>query len=247
MAAASLTVATLFCAGRSAHAGPFGPAVDEWEPAVDGDLADGDFLDGDLADTGVGGDDGCDRFHLVDGVQLPDNPALYTIWDPRNAWGTQRLVDVLTDVAEEMLWQVPDADPLMIGDMSRRDGGPMHGHRSHRGGIDADVGIYSGHAHQSRTGLRTVAVSDLDLDTNLTFVLTLLATGEVERILLDRGHIAALRRYAIDSGRLTEEEARRIFILPGDGLGVSPFSLDGVVHHVPGHKHPGHVRVRCAD
>ncbi len=245
MAAAALAVVALCCVGRSAHAGPFGPSLDEGDEGSYV-MADDSAVD-DAADTGVGGGSSCDLFHLADGVQLPDNPALYTIWDARNAWGTPRLIDVLTDVSEEMLWKVPDADPLMIGDMSRRGGGYLHGHRSHRGGLDADVGIYSGHAQQSTTGLRTVAVSDLDLDTNLTFVLTLLGTGEVERILLDRGHIAALRRYAIDSGRLTEEEAHRIFILPGDGLDVSPFSLDGVVHHVPGHKHHFHVRVRCGD
>jgi penicillin-insensitive murein endopeptidase len=48
-----------------------------------------------------------------------------------------------------MLWRsardVAKAAPgsvLFVGDLSRRDGGPLSGHRSHQSGRDADVGFY---------------------------------------------------------------------------------------------------------
>ncbi len=190
---------------------------------------------------------GCDVGSLANGVQLPENPALYTVWRPENAWGTADLVDVLISVSEEMAWRVPGAEPLMIGDMSNEGGGWMRGHRSHRGGLDADVGIYHGDAQQYDYGLRTVPVDQLDLDTNLEFVLALFATDKVERILLDRRLIRALRTHAVQSERLSAEDAAAMFILPEDNLEDSPFSMERVVHHVPGHHHHFHVRVYCGD
>lgn len=201
----------------------------------------------DAVDTGLPGAASCDFAHLADGAPLPENPALYTIWNRGKAFGTPRLVETLVYVSEEMAWRFPNAQPLMIGDMSYEGGGWMSGHRSHRGGLDADVGIYFGNHQQHQGGLRTVPVSELDLDANLAFVQTLLATGEVERILLDQRLIRALRQHAIDSGAMTPDEAMATFILPGDPLDASPWNLYGVVHHVPGHHHHFHVRVRCGD
>lgn len=200
----------------------------------------------DTGDTGFTGA-GCALTTLPDGLQLPDLPELYTIWDARKAWGTPLMVDTLTIAAEEMRWHFPQGDPLMIGDLSRRGGGQMRGHRSHRGGLDADVGIYWGDANQYSHGLRTVPAGELDLAANLAFVRTLFGSGNVERILLDNRIIRVLRAYAIDSGEMTEDEARAMFLLPEDGIETSPWNLDQVVHHVPGHHHHFHIRVRCSD
>lgn len=235
-----LWVALTTLGARAARPGPYldeiGPGeLDASEPTPDG-----------LEDTGLPGQE-CAMLSLPDGVQLPESPELYTIWNRSNAWGTPRMVDTLEQVAEEMAWRFPHADPFVVGDLSRRGGGWMRGHRSHRGGLDADLGIYTQGAHQHQGGLRTVPASQMDLDANLAFVLALFDTGNVERILLDWRLIRALRRHAIDSGAMTEAEARAIFLLPGDSLGTSPWNLEGVVHHVPGHHHHFHVRVYCGD
>lgn len=232
--------------GSPAVAAPTGPFLDQEGPFVL-ETDDHETEVDDAVDTGLPGAATCEFRRLADGVPLPENPALYTIWNRRKAWGTQRLVDTLVFAAEEMAWRFPNAQPLMIGDLSYSRGGWMSGHRSHRGGLDADVGIYFGNAQQHQVGLRTVPVSQLDLDANLAFVQTLLATGDVERILLDRRLIRALRDHAIESGAMTEDVARATFLLPGDALETSPWNLYGVVHHVPGHHHHFHVRVRCGE
>jgi len=85
-----------------------------------------------------------------------------------------------------------------------------------------------------------VEPSALDLEANWLLIRSLLDTGLVERILLDKAFIARLRRYVIRSGELTSAEAFRVF--PQD---EDPWMMDGVVHHVPGHKHHMHVRVHC--
>ena len=53
------------------------------------------------------------------------------------------MIDVLTSVAEEVAWLVPEADPLVIGDISKHRGGPLPGHLSHRAGLDVDIGPFS--------------------------------------------------------------------------------------------------------
>ena len=202
-------------------------------------------LDGQL-DTGLN-DCGCDLSQLVDGVQFPEEPELYSLWDPHRAWGTRRMVDTLSRVTEEMRWRFPAAPPLIIGDVSHEHGGVLQGHRSHRAGVDADVGIYFLADGRHENGLVVVDPSDLDLAADLAFVRALFATGEVERILLDQRLIRALRSYAIDSGKMTEADAWRMFVAPGDPLSASVWSLDQVVQHVPGHEHHFHVRVRCGE
>lgn len=231
----------------TAFAGPLGPDPDDLGPVsgVSEEDLETAIPDGAL-DTGIA-PAGCDFSHLRNGEQLPDQPTLFTISVPFATWGTPRLVDTLTEVAEEMRWRFPYGDPLTVGDMSRRGGGWLHGHRSHRGGLDADIGIYWGNANQYPQGLRVVAPGDMDLEANLALVQALFATGDVERILLDQRLIRALRRYAIDSGAMSEDDAKATFLLPGDPLSTSAWNLDQVVQHVPGHKHHFHVRVRCGD
>lgn len=195
-------------------------------------------------DTGIAEPVACDSQRLVDGVQLPERPELYIRWHADRSWGRPELVEVITEAAEEVAWRLPHADPFVVGDMSSEHGGLLHGHRSHRGGQDADLGLYFGEGRQNLKGFIDVRPADLDVVATWTFIEAMLATGLVERILLDRGHIRRLRRYVIDEGLLSEEEAWATF--PAEG---SPdlWRRDGVVQHVSGHRNHIHLRVRCAD
>lgn len=234
-----------------AVAAPPGPASSQLEPVPD----DWDFFPSEEAaehspvllgsDTGLGSE--CRESSFSNGTQLPYLPDLYRVMVPGHAWGTQVLAETLVAATQEMRWRFPQADPLVVGDLSRPGGGVLSGHRSHRGGRDADIGIYLLHGRQHPGGFRSLKPDEIDLEINLFFIRTLLDTGDVERVLLDQSLIRALRRYAIDSGAMSEELARATFLLPEDGLVGSLFALNGVVHHVPGHDNHFHIRVRCAD
>ena len=54
-------------------------------------------------------------------------------------YGVPRLVDALLTAAAEVDRQRPGGAPLMIGDLSKRLGGQIAGHRSHRTGRDVDL------------------------------------------------------------------------------------------------------------
>jgi murein endopeptidase len=91
---------------------------------------------------------------LRDGVQLPPESFDFATWDPVlkqtpnrgwRRWGTPTLVETVQLVLREYRDAHPDAPRVLVGDLSRRYGGPFGarygglGHRTHRTGLDADV------------------------------------------------------------------------------------------------------------
>ncbi|HWT22266.1 MAG TPA: penicillin-insensitive murein endopeptidase, partial [Solirubrobacteraceae bacterium] len=92
---------------------------------------------------------------LVRGVTLPVAGPDHATWhpvrkrSPNLAWrrtGTDRLVRLLLRVAREHRRAHPDAPLVLVGDLSRRQGGYFGpevsggpGHVSHQNGLDADV------------------------------------------------------------------------------------------------------------
>jgi murein endopeptidase len=91
---------------------------------------------------------------LAGGVELPAAGTHFVTVDPvtgtspNRAWrrhGTDRLVELLLRVAAEHAAAHPGAPRLVVGDLSRPNGGRFgreyggDGHRSHQNGLDADV------------------------------------------------------------------------------------------------------------
>ena len=195
-------------------------------------------------DTGVTEQPACSSEWLRDGELLPDLPGLYVRWSEERAWGTPQMVDTIIGAAEEMAWLFPDADPLVIGDISLRGGGFFYGHKSHRGGVDADIGIYHDQGRQHQSAFVDLTPSTFDFEANWALIRSLLETGNVDRILLDRSLILAMRSWLAVDGRLPQAQIDAIFPEPGTA-GI--YAMRGVVQHATGHRNHLHVRVLCAD
>lgn len=185
----------------------------------------------------------CSAWDLVGGVQLPERPELYTRANPDSVWGTPTMAATLQQVAQELAWQLPDADPIYIGDISQRRGGYFDGHKSHRGGVDADVGLFVDNGQQLQRFV-DVYPNDFDAHANWVMIRSLLETGNVERIYLDESLIRVLRRYVAAHEGLSQEEVYRIF--PPQGT-TGTWGMTGIVQHVGGHRNHLHVRVLCDD
>ena len=183
----------------------------------------------------------CSKLKLVDGKQLPQSKN-YRIINTEKVWGTPQMIEALTIATEEVAWFAPHAQPLVIGDISKRGGGKLKGHRSHRGGSDADIGIYRGNGEQSPYGLKTVSPNDFDAKTNWLLIRALFDSGEVERILIDQKLVDKLRKYVIEEGELSTSEANYMF---PSKMKKTIWLRDKVVHHHPGHKHHFHIRTYC--
>ncbi|MGI9658345.1 MAG: penicillin-insensitive murein endopeptidase, partial [Gaiellaceae bacterium] len=86
--------------------------------------------------------------HLHNGVALPIEGPDWITWDPTNnvvpnrAWrlhGTDKLVRTIVRVARAHRAANPGAPPLLIGDLSATEGGPLDQHVSHQNGLDVDI------------------------------------------------------------------------------------------------------------
>lgn len=214
-------------------------AAGSYGPPVEGDVVVADAAS-EPADTGVVG---CSDQYLKDGIQLPDLPLFFTRVQPNHAWGTREMIDLLVDTSRHMRWLMPDASPISIGEISAQRGGVLQGHKSHRGGVDADVGLYLRGGYQNPRQFDQPGPGDFDVEANWMLMSTFLDSGKVDMILLDRGLIAKLKAYTLRAGLLTEEEADAIFL----GDAHEGYQSVGVVRHAPNHEDHMHVRVLCPD
>lgn len=80
-----------------------------------------------------------DQGKLVGGKKLEASSSVHTVGSHR--FGLPELVDMLTRSAARVAKRHPGS-VLNVGDLSKRGGGDVDGHRSHESGRDADVGFY---------------------------------------------------------------------------------------------------------
>jgi len=211
----------------SAWAQPMGPWLDTALPTL---------IDEPVEIVGA-----CPKTHLSRGVQLQPAPELYTIWFPERAWGRPEAMEVIAQTAEQLAWLLPEADPIVIGDISTQFGGELQGHVSHRAGVDIDIGVFWEGGQTLKGDHPNPSPDRLDLEANWLLIRSLLDTGLIERILLDQRNILRIKAYTIESGELTPDEADRIFPDPES----RDRSATGVVHHAPRHLEHFHVRTLC--
>jgi murein endopeptidase len=181
----------------------------------------------------------CTEGALPKGVELPALDALYHRNDARRSWGTQELIDTILVGTQEVAWRMPDADPVFIGDMSRRFGGRMSPHREHQMGLDADIGLFTLGRKQPAQFFENVSPSQLDAEATFVFIQAMIDTGRVGYILLDPSLISALRRYAKNHTALSAAEVDAMFT-PSNGD-----RLDSVVRPASGHRNHLHLHVAC--
>ncbi len=176
------------------------------------------------------------------GWQLPQADGLYERWDPARSWATSFVVGTLQSVAARVALELPLADPILIGDISRRGGGAMPGHKNHNLGIDVDIGLFMDDGRQPLGGFVDLRPSQLDAQSTWVLVRTLMETGQVQYILLDQGHIDRLRGYLLHEEGFDTETVDAVFPPPSEIPKWSEGS--GYVRHAPNHRNHLHVRLK---
>ena len=187
----------------------------------------------------------CGAYSGSSSVRLPEMEDLYERANPPSQWGTPYMVDLLTYTAETMAIQMPDADRILMGDISARYGGPLLPHKTHRLGVDADVGLYVRGRKQgtARTGFIHATPATLDYEATWLEIKTMLDTGRVKFILLDQRLIDALRVWLLENDLATRTEVDNIFP-PRDTPQI--WEHYGYLWHAPLHDDHLHVQVKCA-
>ena len=75
---------------------------------------------------------------LAGGIQLPEGEG-YVRRRPGNAWGKPPVIDSIRAAIALYHQRAEGAEPVRIGDISRKSGGPLGNHLSHQGGRDVDI------------------------------------------------------------------------------------------------------------
>jgi murein endopeptidase len=172
--------------------------------------------------------------------QLPKLDGLYQRWDPARSYASAHVIPTIQIVSERMALELPLADPLMIGDISRKGGGRMEGHLTHHLGIDVDIGLFMDDARQPLGGFVDVPPNRLDVHATWVLVRTLIDTGQVQFMLLDQSLIDVLKDYVVNDVGLDPDAVERLFPPPERRLA---WSVRNVVKHAPKHKNHLHVRL----
>ncbi len=129
---------------------------------------------------------------------------------------------------------------LGIGDISRKNGGKLGGHKSHQQGLDADISYYIRNQYQPR-GLNDIVQNDKPnkdwlIDKQWELFKHTVKTTYVDRILVDHALKMALCRYARSKSELTESTKSSDLA----------FQTLRRLRVVTNHQDHFHIRVKCS-
>lgn len=161
-------------------------------------------------------------------------------WRPRS-YATRQVVTELALSLTEWHERYPDAHPVKLGELSKRGGGRVRPHKSHRSGRDVDVGYVM---LQPDEGHRFVAVTDDNMDAEATWGLIqrLLAGGHVETIFVANSVQAQLVPLA--AATMSDAEQQATFSVLAEGARAKK---KATLKAVRGHDDHMHIRFRCSD
>jgi LysM repeat protein/murein endopeptidase len=172
---------------------------------------------------------------LKNGVQLPENPLLYTVRDPERSWGSSYSIENLQKAVAAFRQRTGFERELIICDISLQNGGRNRPHSSHRSGRDVDIRLPL--RQDVPSGTVPAASANVDWKATWNFIKALVDTGAVKYVFLDRRRQKVLYHAAQEAGEHTDI-LEKIIEYPGR-------TKTAIVRHSRGHVDHIHVRFRC--
>ncbi len=183
------------------------------------------------------------RARLVGAVQLPRDKAYY-LRRPSRAYGRPHVVEMTKAAIASVRRRHPGVHRLAVGDISSEHGGALPGHRSHRRGLDVDLGLYferPPRAYPKRFVAADAGPLDLAATWSLleTFYEQSARAGGPKVIFLDFAVQGRLYHHARKRG-VSRQRLREILQYPH-----GRHKAAGFVRHEPAHDDHMHVRFGC--
>lgn len=204
------------------------PKVASVERLEDGAFADALTVDvSRLGSVSIGS---ATRGRLFGGVHLGESE-LWKLMDSPRAWGTQETVSAIRFAVEEVNRLYPETHPLHIGHLSRRHGGWLRPHKSHRSGRDVDLGFY--YLDESRW-YRHATKENLDVERTWALLSALFKATPIEYIFVDR----SLHPWLLEQARKAGEDPK---LIQDVFEGVHPHTRP-IMRHTRGHRNHLHIR-----
>ncbi len=169
-------------------------------------------------------------------VQL-ERHAAYRLRNLDVAWTTALSAHALQRGFDHLRFAEPKAPRVRVLDASRREGGPLGEHRSHRDGRDVDITYFQKDCDPAAgCPLRNVKPHELDVARQWTLIRYWLEREDVEYLFIDHALQRVLYEHAKEQG-IPESKLDEWFQYPR-----SPHARGGIIRHWEGHENHLHVR-----
>lgn len=177
---------------------------------------------------------------LVRAAQLDEHP-MFWIRNQDRAFGTVETITWLHEGFDAVADAHPNAPRVRVHDISVREGGPLHGHRSHQSGRDVDVTYYQRFCGDRACPMVKVRPENLLVEPQWTLFEKWLRDERIVAIFVDYAFQAPLYEEAKRRGA-TARELERWFQYPN-----GPSHPVGAIRHFRAHQNHFHVRFVCPE
>ncbi len=185
--------------------------------------------------VGYPGDGKCEgTMPMVDG---PGRELKHTPW---KGWATETTVATLDLVLREWARRFPSEQPILVGNMSAREGGRLEPHSSHQSGRDVDLSYPQIWDRKEELNWRTMNGDNLHRELTWSLLELLRETEAIEAIFIDSKLQKLLYDYAVSTNRYTKDELAAWMEYP-----KPPGTGKPLIQHVRGHEDHIHVRFKC--
>ncbi len=179
------------------------------------------------------------RGRLLGGIPMPEGAHWQLRGHRPRAYGSRTTIGALVDALRAYGAADPAAPPLRIGEISRRSGGRIAPHVSHRSGRDVDIGyVLADNPDKDERFWRPATAKNIDAPRTWAALSALIETGRVQQVFMSSRLQPVIAAEA--AKRLPPEEVARIF----SAMNPDP-SIHTIVKHEPGHRDHMHVRFVC--
>lgn len=176
------------------------------------------------------------RGRLLDGEPLAPSPK-YVILHRHRAYGTYYITSHLKDMFDAYALRFPEAEPVVIGDLSYRTGRRIKPHLSHQSGRDVDITYPRHDKPRDYLKFHYIKRANLDAHRTLWLVQKMAASGYVEKIFMDYWVQRKVYQEAQQQGA-PQEWLDAVFQYPRWGG-------DALIERAKGHDDHMHVRYFC--
>ncbi len=176
---------------------------------------------------------------LAGGVPMVDGPGRVMKMIGWKSFATANTVAVL-DKALRHWASSGHPQPVLVGNMSSRNGGKLAPHSTHQSGRDVDLGYPQLLASGEELNWRVMNEKNLDAKECWALVQLLSQTGQLEVIYVDREIQKLLYDYALANNLMSKATLKQWMEYPSPTGSGSP-----VIQHVNGHADHMHARFKC--
>ncbi|TPV92623.1 MAG: hypothetical protein B7733_24785 [Myxococcales bacterium FL481] len=177
---------------------------------------------------------------LQGGVPMLAGPGRELRAIPWKTFATAETVGLLDRLLKEWPRREPDAHPVLVGNLSAREGGRLKPHSSHQSGRDFDVSYIQRPGVYDELNWREMNAENLDAEKTWSLIKLFAESDATEAIFVDRSIQKLLHAHALEHGTVPKAELPQWLQYPRGTPG--PHTL---VQHVRGHIDHMHVRFAC--